>query len=135
MTGLGVFIVGSLLVAAAGTLPAMLASRALQAFGGGWVAVSVPAIVRDRTSGNETARLFSLIALIMFLAPAIAPTVGTLMLTLTGWRGIFYFLTVYALLTGVLLQLLLFTRLGATNARKREPLHALVTNYRHVLGH
>lgn len=134
LAGLGVFIVGSLLVAAAATLPAVLASRALQAFGGGWVAVSVPAIVRDRTSGNETARLFSLIALIMFLAPAIAPTLGTLFLTLAGWRGIFWFLAGYALLVGVLLQLLLFHRLDA-NPREREPLHALITNYRHVLGH
>ena len=69
LAGIAIFIAGSLLVTTAESLPFMLAWRAVQAFGGGWVAVSVPAIVRDRTSGAETARLFSLIALIMFLAP------------------------------------------------------------------
>lgn len=132
--GLAVFILGSLLVVSAQSLPAMMGWRALQAFGGGWVAVSVPAIVRDHTSGTETARLFSLIALIMFIAPAIAPAVGTALMAVLGWHGIFEFLALYALLVGVLLQLLLFPRTGA-GTRRREPLAALVTNYRHVLGH
>lgn len=135
LAGLGVFILGSLLVASAESLPAMLCWRALQAFGGGWVAVSVPAIVRDHTSGSDTARLFSLIALIMFIAPAIAPTIGSAMLAVLGWHGIFAFLAVYALLVGVLLQLLLFPRARPASPRDPEPLRALVTNYVHVLGH
>lgn len=134
LIGLAGFIAGSFAVAAAESLQAMLAWRATQAFGGGWVAVSVPAIVRDRTSGVETARLFSLIALIMFLAPAIAPTLGSFILALGSWHGIFYFLAGYAVLVGVLLQLFLFRHL-TPHERKKEPLHALITNYRHVLGH
>lgn len=132
--GLAIFILGSLLVVSAESLPAMMGWRALQAFGGGWVAVSVPAIVRDHTSGTETARLFSLIALIMFIAPAIAPAVGTGLMAVLGWHGIFEFLALYALLVGVLLQLFLFPRTGP-GTRRRERLAALVTNYRHVLGH
>jgi DHA1 family bicyclomycin/chloramphenicol resistance-like MFS transporter len=132
--GLAIFITGSLLVITAQSLPYMLAWRALQAFGGGWVAVSVPAIVRDRTSGAETARLFSLISLIMFLAPALAPSLGTLLLSVMGWRGIFEFLAAYGLMVGLLLQYFLF-RGTAVMPRNRQPLHTLVTNYRHVLGH
>lgn len=132
--GLAVFIIGTLLIITAETLTAMLTWRGLQAFGGGWVAVSVPAIVRDRTSGSETARLFSLIALIMFMAPAIAPSLGTAMLSLMGWQGIFVFLVVYAVLVGVLLHMLLFRGM-APAGRSQQPLHALVTNYRHVLTH
>lgn len=135
LAGLAVFIAGSLLVSAADSLGAMLGWRAVQAFGGGWVAVSVPAIVRDRTSGTETARLFSLIALIMFLAPALAPTIGTALMAVMGWRGIFDVLAVYAVLVGVLMQTLLFRRLQAPGPRRRQPLRALVTNYRHVLAH
>lgn len=133
--GLAVFIVGSLLVAMADSLSSMLGWRALQAFGGGWVAVSVPAIVRDHTSGNDTARLFSLIALIMFIAPALAPALGTLLLSVMGWSGIFQFLAVYAILVSVLLRLFLFPALPPTPPPRREPLRALVGNYRHVLGH
>src|SRR5690606_38544920 len=64
--GLALFIAGSLLVAAGESLAFMLFGRIVQAFGGGWCMVSVPAIARDRTEGRETAQLFSLIALIMF---------------------------------------------------------------------
>jgi len=133
--GIAIFIAGSLLVTTAESLPFMLSWRAVQAFGGGWVAVSVPAIVRDRTSGAETARLFSLIALIMFLAPALAPSVGTVLMSVLGWRGIFDFLAVYALLVAILLQVFLFRGSAPLVSRQRQPLHALVTNYRHVLAH
>jgi DHA1 family bicyclomycin/chloramphenicol resistance-like MFS transporter len=133
--GIAIFIAGSLLVTTAQTLPTMLIWRALQAFGGGWVAVSVPAIVRDRTSGAETARLFSLIALIMFLAPALAPSIGSLLMSVMGWRGIFEFLALYAMLVALLLYLFLFRREAPAALRRPQPLHALVTNYRHVLAH
>lgn len=138
-TGLTIFVLGSLLVTTAHSLTAMLGWRALQAFGGGWVAVSVPAIVRDHTSGSETARLFSLIALIMFIAPAIAPTIGSGLLAVLGWHGIFEFLAVYGLLVGVLLQLLLFphssSSTGSERSRGVQPLAALITNYGHVFRH
>ncbi len=133
--GLAVFIAGSLLVTTASSLELMLAWRALQAFGGGWVAVSVPAIVRDRTSGAETARLFSLIALIMFLAPAAAPSIGSLLLAIDGWEGIFRFLAVYAVLVAVLMQRFLFRSAPPPETRARQPLHTLVTNYGLVLRH
>ncbi len=133
--GLAVFIAGSLLVTTASSLELMLAWRALQAFGGGWVAVSVPAIVRDRTSGAETARLFSLIALIMFLAPAAAPSIGSALLALDGWEGIFWFLAGYAVLIGFLLQRFLFRGAGIRATTVPQPLHTLVTNYGHVLRH
>lgn len=133
--GLGIFLLGSLLVTTATTLSWMLLCRGIQAFGGGWVAVSVPAIVRDRTEGLETARLFSLISLIMFLAPALAPAVGTALLVVVGWRGIFEFLAGYAVLVGVLLQLLLFRREPRSAARAGEPVRTLITNYVHVLRH
>lgn len=133
--GLAVFIAGSLLVTTAASLELMLAWRALQAFGGGWVAVSVPAIVRDRTSGSETARLFSLIALIMFLAPAAAPSIGSVLLAVDGWEGIFWFLAGYAVVVAALLQRFLFRDAPRPGTRSTQPLRTLVTNYGHVLRH
>jgi len=55
----------------------------------------VPAIIRDTTSGKEAAKLFSLIALIMMIAPSIAPTVGTVIMSIADWRWIFYTLAIY----------------------------------------
>lgn len=132
LSGLGIFAVASLVLAGAGSLGSMMFWRVIQAIGGAWAAVSVPAIVRDRTSGNESARLFSLIGLIMFVAPAMAPTIGSLILHFSAWPAIFVMLAVYALLLAITLRAFLFRNLAAA-ARTRTPVHTLVTNYVRVL--
>ncbi|HEX7046056.1 MAG TPA: multidrug effflux MFS transporter [Gammaproteobacteria bacterium] len=133
--GLGMFLAGSLLVAISDSLAFMLFARIVQAFGGGFSMVSVPAIARDRTEGRETAQLFSLIALIMFIAPAIAPTIGALLLALSGWQSIFIFLAVYAVLAAALMKLTLFRGRRKRRRPIAEPLHRLATNYLHVIRH
>lgn len=132
LAGLTIFALGSLMVAHAKTLGAMMAWRMLQGLGGAWCAVSVPAIVRDRARGTEAARLFGLIGLIMFVAPAAAPSIGSLILALGDWPWIFVLLAAYAAFLGLVLQLALFRRLPPA-ARTRTPLTTLVTNYMHVL--
>ncbi|HET6564713.1 MAG TPA: MFS transporter, partial [Xanthomonadales bacterium] len=85
LTGLGIFALASALIARVDTLEQLLWLRALQGFGGGWIAVCVPAIVRDHLSGREAARFFGLIGLILMLAPAIAPSIGSFMLLQFNW--------------------------------------------------
>ncbi|HKL78278.1 MAG TPA: multidrug effflux MFS transporter [Gammaproteobacteria bacterium] len=132
--GLAVFVGGSLGIAASTTLGSLLLWRLIHALGAGFCIVSIPAITRDRTSGTESARLFSLIALITFIAPATAPAIGTLILWFTDWPGIFIFLAVYGAAIALLLYLNLF-RGTPPAARTREPLHTLLTNYAQVLRH
>lgn len=132
--GLAVFIIGSVLVALSNSLSLMLVARSVQAFGGGWVAVCVPAIVRDRVSGNEAARLFSLIALIMFIAPALAPSLGTLLLHWAGWQAVFVYLAGYGAVVTLLMRLTIFR--GPPPPRNvRQPMMRLLTNYAVVLRH
>lgn len=132
-SGLAVFTIASLMIAGTDSLEGMLAWRLVQAIGGGWCAVSVPAIVRDHVHGKEAARLFSLIGLMMFAAPALAPSIGSLVLVTTDWHGIFVFLAVYAVLLAVLLRATLFHT--PAKPRAATPLHTLVTNYLVVLRH
>ena len=66
-TGLAVFASAAFMIAQAQTLPEMLGWRIVQGIGGAFCAVSVPAIVRDQTSGQDAARLFGLIGLVMFM--------------------------------------------------------------------
>ncbi|WP_295720372.1 MFS transporter [uncultured Halovibrio sp.] len=73
-SGLALFAGSALMVAQAGSLTEMLAWRASQGVGGALCAVSVPALVRDQAEGADSARLFGLIGLIMFIAPAAAPS-------------------------------------------------------------
>ena len=92
VAGLLLFAVGSFMMAGVESLEMLWAWRVVQALGGGIAVVGVPATIRDNAVGKEAARLFSLIALIMMLAPSLAPTVGTLILRSQSWHWIFYLL-------------------------------------------
>ncbi len=133
LVGLVIFAAASALLALSETLPLLWGARFVQAVGGGMAAVVVPAVVRDRTEGRETAKLFALLGLIMISAPALAPSIGTLLLHVSGWRSIFVFLAVYALLALALIAVFLPTAAGgAPSSGNSEP---LLARYRHVLGH
>jgi DHA1 family bicyclomycin/chloramphenicol resistance-like MFS transporter len=133
-SGLGVFAAASLMVVLSESLGWMMFWRMVQAMGGACCAVSVPAIVRDRTRGQASASLFSLIGIVMLVAPALAPAIGTALLSVSNWPAIFVFLATYALLVGITLQQFLFRSLPA-GGKVRTPLHTLVTNYLTVLSH
>ena len=109
MAGLVIFALASALLAALHTLPHFLIGRALQAIGAGWVLVSVPALVRDRISGQEAAKLFSFLGLILVVAPGIAPSIGSLLLKIGHWSGIFVFMAIYAVLMIPLLIKIVFS--------------------------
>lgn len=134
LSGLALFGIASVMVSLASSLESLLAWRAVQALGGGWCAVSVPAIVRDRSRGADAARLFALIGLVMFVAPAVAPSMGSLVLAFAGWRAIFIFLAAYALFAAVLLHLRLFRYVSSTEPNDK-PVITLLTNYARVLRH
>lgn len=132
--GLVVFAGSALMVSQAGSLAEMLAWRASQGIGGALCAVSVPALVRDQAQGKDSARLFGMIGLVMFVAPAAAPTIGTLLLTMNGWPTIFIMLACYAVLLALLLHFGLFRRLPPRQ-RDTTPVRTLATNYLLVLRH
>ncbi len=75
----------------------MIVLRFFQAIGA-CAGTTVPrAIVRDIFTPQESARVFSHLILVMGLAPILAPLVGNLILEYFGWRGIFAFLTCFAI--------------------------------------
>ncbi|MGE6607286.1 multidrug effflux MFS transporter [Halomonas sp. NPDC076908] len=131
--GLVVFMLASLAITTVDSLSSLLAWRFVQALGGGACVVNSAAIVRDCFSGREAAKVMSTMAMIMMLAPLVAPAVGSLLLYVAGWWLIFVFLAVYA---GFLLWLL-GTRLPETRdmslpaASPRQ----VIRNYASVLKH
>lgn len=103
LLGMGIFAIASALLAYSSSLGTFLSFRIIQAFGGGLATVTIPALIRDRLSGKEAAKFFGLIGLFMALAPALAPNIGSVILTLTEWHYIFVFLALYALIAMLLL--------------------------------
>lgn len=131
ITGLLLYAASSLVIATASSLPVVQIARVLQAIGGGFSIVCIAPLVRMRETGNAAAKLFSLIALIMVIAPAIAPSIGALILLFGNWQTIFYFTAAYSLLVAFLVWRSL-PKSPVHNQPKAAPVHrrylAVMTN-------
>jgi DHA1 family bicyclomycin/chloramphenicol resistance-like MFS transporter len=98
--GAAIFIIGSVLAWAAGSLELVLAARVLQGLGVAGPRIVILAIVRDLYTGRQMARVMSFAMIVFALVPAIAPLAGAGIMWLVGWRGIFLAFVVFALISG-----------------------------------
>jgi DHA1 family bicyclomycin/chloramphenicol resistance-like MFS transporter len=96
--GLVLFAIGSVGCALAPDIETLIAFRVLQAFGSCAGMVIPRAIVRDLHTGHEATRLMSLLLLVMSVSPILAPTFGSGVIAVIGWRGVFWALTVAAVI-------------------------------------
>lgn len=96
--GLSIFGLGSLWAAMAGSIDALVMARFLQGLGGAVTMVVPRAIVRDQYQGPEATRLMALIMLVISVSPMFAPLVGSGVIALAGWRGVFGALFVVTLM-------------------------------------
>jgi DHA1 family bicyclomycin/chloramphenicol resistance-like MFS transporter len=94
--GLTVYILCSIGCATAPTLRVFVALRFVEALGGCVAQVGAIAMVRDFFPVKESARIFSLLFLMIGLSPLLAPTIGSLLIAGIGWRWIFVLLAVIA---------------------------------------
>ena len=100
LVGVIIFIAASVACALATSPEMLLASRFVQGLGGCAGGVVARAVVRDKFNHTETARMLSLLTLIMGLAPVLAPLLGGLLLILGGWRWNFWVLAIFGLACG-----------------------------------
>nr|WP_244945663.1 multidrug effflux MFS transporter [Couchioplanes caeruleus] len=103
LVGVGAYAIFSLLCALAPSAPLLAGARFLQGFAGGVGVVVARAIVRDLYSGVEAAKFFSRLTLIFGVAPIAAPLLGSAVLKVTSWHGIFVTLGIIAALLTALL--------------------------------
>jgi DHA1 family bicyclomycin/chloramphenicol resistance-like MFS transporter len=87
--GTGLFALGAVAAAATSNIDAMLWARFVQGLGASSAIVLSRAIVRDVASGQEAARLMSVLMMIFTAAPVIAPSIGAVLVTTWGWRAPF----------------------------------------------
>ena len=95
--GGSIFVCGSLVALFAPTFLVLIVGRVLQGLGVSCTRIVVTAIVRDLYEGAEMAKIMSLIMAMFILVPAIAPSLGLLVLKWGGWRSIFIWLMVQGL--------------------------------------
>ena len=99
--GFLLFAIASVVCALATNIETLILCRFLQALGGSAGPVLGRAAVRDIYSPRDAARIMAILASIMALAPAVAPTLGGFMVVSLGWSSIFLALGGYALIMAV----------------------------------
>lgn len=105
--GLAAFAIASAGCALAGTIEDFVLLRFLQALGGASGMVVIRAVIRDRFDEIQSARVLSLMMLVMGAAPILAPLGGGWLLVNGSWHWIFAFLAGFSLLCIALVALLL----------------------------
>lgn len=94
LAGLTMYVLATITCALADSLGVLVIARLFQALGGCCTTVIGRVIVRDYFDRHEQARLLGLISMAMAVSPMAAPVLGSVLLPLLGWRGLFVLLGV-----------------------------------------
>ncbi len=105
--GLSLFVVASIGCMTARTPGLFIAFRLLQALGGCAAQVGAVAMVRDFFPVEESAKILSLLVLVLSVSPFFAPTIGGYVTTTIGWPWIFAILAGFAIIVMALLAAVL----------------------------
>ena len=92
--GLSLFVIASIACAFAPNAQALVALRFVEGFGVCAGTACSRAMIRDLHQGHEAARLMAFSFLIIGISPVLAPAVGSWLLAVTTWRGLFLILAV-----------------------------------------
>jgi len=98
LIGLTLYVAASLGCAVAPSAAALTGMRLVQGLAGAAGLVIARAVVRDLYSGVALARLFSLLMLVHGLAPILAPLIGSQLIRVVPWQGLFAVLAGYGVL-------------------------------------
>lgn len=105
--GMTIFIIASIICATTNNEYVLFGARMLQALGACVTAVVTRAAIRDTLNPVQTARAFSLMVLVMGVAPILAPSLGAMILQVADWHAVFWFLAGFGLLNLILTKLFL----------------------------
>ena len=129
-----IYLVGSVWCYLAQDFDSLLLGRFIQGFGVAGPYVTATSVVRDKYAGRDMAKVMSLIMMIFIMVPAIAPSLGQLVMHLADWRALFVVYIGYAILIGSWIAL----RLEETLPPERRipfKVSAFAHGFRVVMGH
>ena len=91
LSGLCLFLVGSVISAAANSLAVLVAARLVQAIGAGCGTTLVRTIAHDAYGPERLVRAIAYLTMFYTLGPMISPLVGGVLIDMLGWRSVFGF--------------------------------------------
>jgi len=89
LAGIGLYAVGAFGSTVAPSMDVLLAARFVWGVGAAAPSVLRPAIARDLYEGDQMARITSIVMAIFLIGPALAPSVGELIMLAGSWRYVF----------------------------------------------
>ncbi len=132
LSGVAIFITGSVICLLSQDIATLLLGRAIQGFGLGSVGAVAPALPRDVYEGPELIKAYSYVGAATAVVPILAPLLGGYLQQFFGWRASFIFLLIYA----VIIFCLLYFKLPETNLHRKKGLmdvKEIVSNYLGVI--
>lgn len=126
IAGLSLFTITCFASTQAQTIEELIILRFIQGIGACCGPTLSRAIVRDIYGPEHAAKALAYMAIIMAMAPAVAPTIGGFMLLLWPWSSMFYALGIY----GVIIIIVIYFALPET-VPVRQSLHpvGIIRNY------
>ncbi len=121
LSGIMIYLAGSVGSALSGDFEIMLLLRLLQGIGASALRVVTTAVVRDCFAGNAMGRIMTFVFAVFMIVPMAAPFVGQIIGLSVGWRGIFWFLAIMGSVAGVWILFRLAETLPATERRSISP--------------
>ncbi|MGO2997797.1 MAG: multidrug effflux MFS transporter [Moraxellaceae bacterium] len=126
--GMTLYVIASILCATTDNEYVLFVGRTMQALGACVGAVVTRAAIRDRLTAKQTAKAFSIMILVMGLAPILAPSLGALFLQFSTWHSIFWFLAAFGALNLLLTKFFFFETLTEEN-RNLRPAKEVLSQY------
>ena len=126
--GMTLYVIASLICATTDSQYVLFAARTLQALGACVGAVVTRAAIRDTLPPRQMAKAFSIMVLVMGLAPILAPSLGAAFLRFFDWHAIFWFLAALGVLNLFLTKFFFKETLTEEN-RNVRPLNTILSQY------
>jgi DHA1 family bicyclomycin/chloramphenicol resistance-like MFS transporter len=130
LSGLCIFLFGSVIAFLAETVTTMVIGRSLQAVGAACGVTLVRAIASDVYGPGRLVKAIAYLTMFYTLGPMISPLVGGLLIDTLGWRSVFGF----ALLTGSLILAGVYFAIPETRAPDKPAPTNLLRGYFELLG-
>lgn len=130
--GMVLYVIASVICATTTSEYVLFVARTAQALGACVGGVVTRAMIRDRLHPQQMAKAFSLMVLVMGIAPILAPALGALLLKVAEWRVIFWFLAGFGVLNIIITKLFLSETLTEEN-RNHKPIKQLLAQYVELL--
>ncbi len=126
--GMTLYVIASIICATTDSEYMLFAARTLQALGACVGAVVTRAAIRDTMPPRQMAKAFSIMVLVMGLAPILAPSLGAAFLKFFDWHAIFWFLASFGVLN-LLLTKFFFKETLTQENRSIRPLNTIFGQY------